>query len=265
MKRIKWKSCTFYYVAVILSGLVVYILAQLANRPDALKQTLEFLGAVALCFGAFVLITAVLVIAPSVANKIKRKPSPRPAAPHYEVDAVRTKPAVDTREGYRLIGIGAFYMLFSLGFCYLSFGGLIDEFAGIRATHDINLFGFCGGLFGVLFTLAAGVGSIYTIVKGMTILVQNRDGMRGTTKGCATIIDRLEEQIITSFDYKYGGYTITYALILQVDDQPEVPELDGRFIRAGVSKRIFSRHARKDSVVIYYATHSPLTFILQGE
>ena len=156
-------------------------------------------------------------------------------------------------------------MLFSLGFCYLSFGGLLDAFAGIRTILDINLVTVCGGLLGVFLTLVMGVGSIYVLVNGITTLVQNRDWMRGTTKGCATIIDRLEEQIITSFDYKYGGYTITYALILQVDDQPEVPELDGRFIRAGVSKRIFSRHARKDSVVIYYATHSPLTFILQGE
>jgi hypothetical protein len=103
------------------------------------------------------------------------------------------------------------------------------------------------------------------IPNGRSALVQNRDWRRGTTKARATIVDRREEEIITPEDYRYGGSTTIYVLILQVDDQPEVPELDGRFIRADVSRRIFNRYARKDSVVIYYATHSPLTFILQGE
>jgi hypothetical protein len=207
----------------------------------------------------------VLLIAPPLANKIKKEPIPRATDLRYEVDIARTKPAVDTWEGYGLVGGGVFSILASLGFCYLFADGLIDEFGGIRTIRDINLFDICGGLLGVLFTLATGVGSIYMIVKGIPTLVQNRDWMRGATKARATIVDRREEQTITAFDYKYGGYTMTYELILQVDDQPEVPELDGRFIRAEVSKRIFNRYARKDSVVIYYATHSPLTFILRGE
>jgi hypothetical protein len=102
-------------------------------------------------------------------------------------------------------------------------------------------------------------------MEGILTLVQNLDWIRGATKARATIVDRREEQTINALDYKYGGYTMTYKLILQVDDQPEVPELDGLFIRVDVSKRIFNRYARKESVVIYYATHSPLTFIIRGE
>ncbi len=194
-----------------------------------------------------------------------KKPLPRAADLQYEVDAARTKPAVDTWEGYGLIGGGVFYGLVLLGFYYLFVDWLIKEFGGIRTIRDINLFDICGSLWVVLITLAMGVAVISMIVNGIPTLVQNRDWMRGATKAHATIVGRREEQIITAFDYKYGGYTTTYELILQVDDQPEVPELDGRFIRADVSERIFNRYARKDSVVIYYATHSPLTFILRGE
>jgi hypothetical protein len=264
MKANKGKSHTPNYIAIVIAGFVIYKVWQFASRPDALEQTLEFLGGIALCFGASVLFIAVLLIAQSLANKIKKKPLPR-ATVQYEVDATRTKPAVDTWDGYAHSGGGVSYALVSLGFCYISVVGLIDEFGAIRTIREINLFDICGGLFGVLFTLAMGVGSIYMIVTGIPILVQNRDWMRGTTKARATIVDRREEQTITALDYEYGGYTPTYELILQVDDQPEVPELDGRFIRADVSKRIFNRYAREDSVIIYYATHSPLTFILQGE
>jgi len=70
---------------------------------------------------------------------------------------------------------------------------------------------------------------------------------------------------MTVLDYKYGGYTMIYEFILRVDDQPEVPELDGRLIRVYVSEGIFNRYAGKDNAAIYYATNSPLTFILEGE
>jgi hypothetical protein len=177
----------------------------------------------------------------------------------------RTKPPVDTREGCGLIGGGVYHILISAIFCNLFVAGLIDEFGGIRTIRDIHLLEICGGLFGVFFACATGVGSIYMFLSGVLTHVQNRDWMRGAAKAHATIIDRREEQIITAFDYKYGGYTMTYELIIQVNDQPEVPELDGCYIRVDVSKRIFDKYARKDHVVIYYATQSPLTLILRGE
>jgi hypothetical protein len=265
MKGNKGKSYTPYYIAIIIAGVVIYKIWEFASRPDALEQTLAFLGGVALCFGASVLLIAVSLIAPSLASKIKKRPLPRITDLQYEVDAARTKPAVDTWEGYSLIGFGVLYVLVSLGFCYVLVAGLIDALEGIRGIGDINLFEICAGLFSALLALAQGVFSICTVVAGISTLVRNQNWMRGTKKARATIVDRIEEQTITAFDYKYGGCTITYELILRVEGQPEVPELDGRLIRADVSKRIFNRYARRDSAVIYYDTHSPLTFVLRGE
>jgi hypothetical protein len=195
---------------------------------------------------------------------IKNHPSSTTVT-RYKVDAIRIKPDVDTFEGYGHIGFGVLYVLLSLCFCYQFVGGLINEFVSIRSISDIHLFNICAGLLGVPFTLATGIGSIYIISTGVPIFIRNREWMRHTTKARATIIDRQKEQIITSDDYKYGGYTMSYALILKVNDRPEVPELDGRLIRANVSEQIFKRCTRKSSVIIYYATHSPLTFILWGE
>jgi hypothetical protein len=116
------------------------------------------------------------------------------------------------------------------------------------------------------FFLAGAVLWIYVfVVEGIPTFLQARHWMRGTTKARAIIIDRREEEAVTREDYRYGGSTMTYVLILQVVDQPEVPELNNRFILADVSYRLFNKYARKDSVVISYATGSPLTLILQGE
>jgi hypothetical protein len=183
----------------------------------------------------------------------------------YEVDATRTKPAVDTWEGYGLIGFGVLGIFASPVLCYLSVHGLIDKFGGIRTIRDINLFDICGGLFVVLCFLFLGVSCIYMMMNGILTFVQNRDWMKGSTKARATIVDRRKEQTITALDYKYGGYTMIYEFILRVDNRPEVPELDGRLIRVDVSESIFKKYVGKDSVVIYYATDSPLTFILKGE
>jgi hypothetical protein len=183
----------------------------------------------------------------------------------YKVDAARTKPAVDTWEGYGLMGCGAFYVIFSVGFSCLLLHALITEVGSIRFIRDIDLFEICGGLFGVLVTLVLGFGSIYMVMTGISTFIKNQNWMRGATKARATIIDRREEQTITAIDYKYGGYTMTYGFILRVDDRPEVSELNGRLIWADVSEGIFKKYAGRDSVVIYYATDSPLTFILKGE
>jgi len=184
---------------------------------------------------------------------------------HYKVDAARTKPAVDTWEGYGLIGCGMVYVPASPGLCCLVVHGLVNEIRGIRFIRDIDLFEICGGLFGVLVTLVLGFGSIYMVMTGIATFAKNRDWMRGATKARATIVDRQEEQTITALDYKYGGYTMTYGFILRVDDRPGVPELNGRLIWADVSDGIFKKYAGRDSAVIYYATNSPLTFILKGE
>jgi hypothetical protein len=177
----------------------------------------------------------------------------------YEVDANRMKPDVNTSGAYTIIGAGVIYLLVSLVFCYLFMSGLIDEFT--RA----NLISICGGLFAVLFFFAFGVGTIFLIKNGLSWYNETADWMRSATKSHATIIDIQENKVITQMDYRYGGYTMKYYLILQVNDQPAVQELDGRVIRVEVSKRIFDRYARKDRVVIYFDKSSPLTFILEGE
>jgi hypothetical protein len=265
MKEKEKKSYTPYIVIAIVAGFVIYKTWQFANKPDALEQALEFLGGVAICLGAFVLFMVVVLIAPSLANEFQRKPLPRPAGLQYEVNAARTKPAVESWEGYGLIGGGVLYTVFSFGLSYLYIGTLIAEIGGIRTIRDINLLEVCGGLFVVLCTLASGIFAVFMMASGISTSIRNRKWMRGTAKACATIVDRQVEETITAFDYKYGGSTLMYKLILQVDDQPGVPEFDGRFIRADVSKRTFNRYARKDGVIIHYATHSPLTFILRGE
>jgi hypothetical protein len=183
----------------------------------------------------------------------------------YKVDAARTKPAVDTWEGNFLTGGGVLYVLFSLGFCYQFVVGLSNEFGSIRTFRDIHLIDICGGLFGVLFTLATACGAIYMIRNGISTHIQNLDWKRGSTKAHANIVDRQEEQTITADDYKYGGYTLTYELVLRVNDQAQAPELAGRFIRASVGKRIYAKYAWRDSAIIHYATHAPLTFLLHGE
>ena len=265
MQGKKTKSYTPYIVIAALAGFGIYKIWQFANQPDALERVLAFLEGVGLCLGAFVLFMAVLFLASYLENVCEEKPSPRPASPQYQVNGHRTKPAVDKWEGYGLIGAGAFYILFGFGLCYLSVAWLVEELGSIRTIHDVHLFGICGGFFTVSYTFVTGVGSICMFVEGVRTHVQNRTWMRGAVKAHATIVDRWKEQIITTLDYKYGGSTMTYNLVLQVKDQPGVTEFDGRFIHVSVGKRIFKRYARKDSVVIHYATQSPLTFILRGE
>jgi hypothetical protein len=259
------KSYTPYIVIATLAGFVIYKIWQFAKQPDALEQVLDFLGGVAICLGALVLFVVVVFLASYLGNECEKRPRPRPASLQYQVNAHRTKPAVDKWEGYSLLGTGAFYTLFGFGLCYQAVAWLVEEFGSIRTIHDVHLFDICGGLLTVPLAFAMGVVSVCMFVGGVRTHVRNRAWMRGAVKAHATITDSRKEQIITTLDYKYGGYTMTYSLILQVKDQPEVPELDGRIIRADVSKRVFNRYARKDNVVIYYATHSPLTFILKGE
>jgi hypothetical protein len=259
------KSYTPYIVIAALAGFGIYKLWQFANQPDALQRVLAFLGGVGLCLAALVLFMAVLFLASYLENVCEEKPSPRPASPQYQVNARRTKPPVDKWGGYSLIGAGMFYTPFCFGFCYQFVAGLVEEIGSIRTIHDVHLLEICAGLFGVPFTFAVGVVSIGMFVEGVQTHVQNRAWMRGAVKARATIVDGWQEQIVTTFDYKYGGYTMTYSLVLQVKDEPGVAEFEGRFIHVDVSKRIFKRYARKDSVVIHYANHSPLTFILRGE
>ena len=254
MKKKKSISHTTYFFVMIIAGFIIYKIWQFAVQPNALEKTIEFISVAALCIGAFVIFMAVLLITPSISNKIKKKPSSKATDLQYEVNAVRTKPAVNTWEGYGLIGGGVFYILFSLGICYI----YIFWF-----THgSINGFWeICSTLFSLFLALAMGIGSIYMLAKGIDTFTQNQDWMKGATKAHVSIVDRREDQ------YEYDQYTniMTYDLILQVDDKPEIPELNDRFIRAEVSKRIFNKYAPKSSAVIYYATDSPLTFILQGE
>ncbi len=139
------------------------------------------------------------------------------------------------------------------------------KFKAFTLSALIDLSNLFGLLFFALFALVQAAISILMIMNGMAIYAHNQSWMRGATEARAAIIDRREQQTITAFDYQYGGYTVTYELILQVEGQPEVPELSGRFIQADVSERIFRKYARKDRVVIYYATQSPLTLILHGE
>jgi predicted permease len=259
------KSYTPYIVIASLAGFGIYKIWQFANQPDALERVLAFLECVGLCLGAFVLFMAVLFLASYLENVCEEKPSPRPASPQYQVNAHRTKPAVDKWGGYGLVGTGAFYALFGFGLCYLSVASLVEEFGSIRTIHDVHLLGICGGLLVVPLAFAMGIGSTCMFVEGVRTHVQNRAWMRGAVKARATIVDRWKEQIITTLDYRYGGSTMTYNLVLQVKDQPGVVEFEGRFIHVDVGKRIFKRYARKDSVVIHYANHSPLTFILRGE
>ena len=259
------KSYTTYIVMAALAGFGIYKIWQFANQPDALQRVLAFLGGVGLCLGALVLFMAVSFFASYLASVCEEKPSPRPASPQYQVNVHRTKPAVDKWGGYGLMGAGAFYIPFCFGLCYQFAAGLIEEFGSIRSIHDIHLLEICAGLFGVPFAFVTGVGSICMFVEGVGTHVRNRAWMRGAVKARATIVDRWKEQIVTTFDYKYGGSTMTYNLVLQVRDQPGVAEFEGRFIHVDVGKRIFKRYARKDSVVIHCATSSPLTFILRGE
>ena len=265
MKTQKSRSYIPYYIGILIAVFVIYKTQKFVSRPDALEKTLELLSAVALCFGAVVLFMAVAFIAPSLASRIKKKPHLKATDLHYEVDAVRTRPAVDSLEAYSLLGSGVLSGVVVLGLGYMVVAGLIDEVQGIHTIRAIDLSNLFGVLFYALFALVQAAISILMIMNGMAIYAQNQSWMRGATEARAAIIDRREQQIITEFDYQYGGYTVAYELILQVEGQPEVPELSGRFIQADVSARIFKKYARKDSVVIYYATQSPLTLILRGE
>ena len=93
MKKDEGKSFTPYYIAIMVAGFAIYKIWQFANRPDALEQALEFLGGVAVCFGAVVLFMAAVLIATSVANAIEKEPFPRATDLQYEVNAARTKPS----------------------------------------------------------------------------------------------------------------------------------------------------------------------------
>lgn len=177
----------------------------------------------------------------------------------------RKKPDFDTWEARGLVVSGSVLALLGFGFCYLMIVGLINELKSIRRIGDINLPEICAGLFGPPLALVGSVGPICWIVNGTGILIQKRNWMRGTAKARTTIVDRREVQSITAFDYKYGGYTVEYEFILQATGQQGVPALDGQFIRATVSKRIYNRYAHRDSVDIYYSTDSPLTFMIRGE
>ena len=265
MKTQNSRSYIPYTIGILIAVFVIYKIQQFVSRPDAFEKTLEFLSGIALCFGAVVLFMAVALIAPSLASRIKEKPYLKTTDLHYEVDAVRTRPAVDSLKAYGLLGGGVFYNVWMLGFGYMVVARLIDEVQGIHIIRAIDLSNLFGLLFFALFALVHAAISILVIMNGMAIYVHNQSWMRGATEARAAIIDRREQQTITEFDYEYGGYTVTYELILQVEGQPGVPELSGRFIQADVSERIFRKYARKDRVVIYYATQSPLTLILHGE
>lgn len=196
-----------------------------------------------------------------------KKPLPRATNLPYEVDAARTKPAFGTgREACGLIGGGVLSGLVALGLGWLFAHALIGAFGGIRAIRDVRGSGVCGGMLGVLAAPLVGLQALMLLTEGLSILVKRRHWRRRTSKARASIIDTLtEESFASEMDYNYNVLTISYFLIMRVDDHLGVPELDDRFIRAEVSQRIFNRYARKRSAVIYYATHSPLALILRGE
>lgn len=253
MKGNKEKSYISYYIATVVAGFVIYKIWQLANRPDALKKTLEFLGTVALCFGAFVLFIAVLLIATSLANKIKKKPVRKTTDIQYELYDFRKKPDFDTREAYLSIVYGGVVGFIWLGVCYLVIVGFVSVLRGTRGARDMNWSSqICLGLC----SLPAALFSIQVMMEGIVTLIQRRNWLRGTTKAQAAIIDGREI---------YTPYGNCYEFILQATDEQGVTALDGQFIRAGVSKRIYDRYAQYDSVEIYYSTDSPLTFMIRGE
>ncbi len=109
MKTQKSRSYIPYTIGILIAVFVIYRIQQFVSRPDALEKTLEFLSGIALCFGAVVLFIAVALIAPSLASRIKKKPHLKATDLHYEVDAVRTRPAVDSLKAYSLLGGGVFY------------------------------------------------------------------------------------------------------------------------------------------------------------
>lgn len=266
MKRNEGRSYGRYTISILVAAFLVYRIWQFARRPDALEQTLEFLGGAALCIAAPVLFMAVLLLVPYLAAKLEKKPLPRPTDFHYKVDTVRTKPDFDTREAWSQVGVGVLSVATLLGAWYLLIDGLMQTFGSTHEIGDVRFFlKVCGSSLGVLLALAAAAVPILMGMIGMATLVRYQTWLGGAARARAAIVDRQEKQIVIGSD-KYGEYTGTaYELILHVDDHPEVPELDGRFIRADVSKRVFRRYTRKRTAVIHYAPDSPLTFVLQGE